>query len=317
MSDASAWVWRQWAESDRGAFPPAGRRTLRFAGVGVTLLWQTSGDRLVVLVAGPRFQQREWFNGPLSAVDARGLRVALADAEGQGVLGTLPTDASVTESRAAAVTQLPWSVSVSSADLGADLDALATRRRLLFAGLALLVGLVLAGGYVIVRAVSRELAVAQLQSDFVSAVSHEFRTPLTSLRQFTDLLNDDPDQPAAKRRTFYQAQARATDRLRRLVESLLDFGRMEAGARPYRLERYATAPLVRGIVDDFRRDAAPEDCTVETSISDDGGAVDVDPEAFARALWNLLDNAIKYSDGGPSRVRERRCAGWLSRHQCP
>ena len=260
LSDASAWVWRQWAESDLGAFPPAGRRTLQLAGVGLTLLWQSSDDRLVVLVAGPRFQQREWFDGPLSAVDARGLRVALTDTEGQAVLGTLPTDVSATAPRTAEVTQLPWNVFVSSADVGADLEALATRSRLLFAGLALLVGLVLAGGYFIVRAVSRELAVAQLQSDFVSAVSHEFRTPLTSLRQFTDLLNDDPDQPAAKRRTFYQAQARATDRLRRLVESLLDFGRMEAGARPYRLERRATAPLVRGIVDDFRRDVATDVC---------------------------------------------------------
>ena len=300
VSDAAAWVWQQWTDTGRGAFPPAGRRALRFAGVGVTLLWQTAGDRLVVLVAGPRFQHREWFNGPLSAVDARGLRVAFTDDQGQGVLGTLPTDASATEPRPAAVTQLPWSVFVSSADVGADLDALATRRRLLFAGLALLVGLVLTGGYVIVRAVSRELAVARLQSDFVSAVSHEFRTPLTSLRQFTDLLNDDPDQPAAKRRTFYEAQARATDRLRRLVESLLDFGRMEAGARPYRLERRDTAPLVRGIVDDFRREVATDVCTVEASIADDCGAVEVDPEAFARALRNLLDNAVKYSGASPT-----------------
>ncbi len=300
LSDATAWVWRQWDDADRGAFPDAGRRALRFAGVGMTLLWQSSGDHLVVLVAGPRFQQREWFDRPLAAVDARGLRVALSDGEGQGVFGIVPTDASATEPRPAAVTQLPWSVFVSSADTRADLDALATRRRLLFAGLALLVGLVLAGGYVIVRAVSREFAVARLQSDFVSAVSHEFRTPLTSLRQFTELLNDDPDQPAAKRRTFYQAQARATDRLRRLVESLLDFGRMEAGARPYRLERRDTAPLVRGIVDDFRRDVAPETFTVETSIADDCGAIDVDPEAFARALWNLLDNAVKYSGASPT-----------------
>src|SRR5205085_10876933 len=124
-------------------------------------------------------------------------------------------------------------------------------RRLLFGGLALLVGLVIAGGYFIVRAVSREFAVAQLQSDFVSAVSHEFRTPLTSLRQFTDLLNEDPDLPILKRRTIYQAQARATERLCRLVESLLDFGLIEAGSRPYRILRLSTLRLVSDIVDDF------------------------------------------------------------------
>jgi signal transduction histidine kinase len=75
---------------------------------------------------------------------------------------------------------------------------------------------------------------------------------------------------------------------------------MEAGARPYRLERLSTAPLVRDIVEDFRRDGAPDGFTIEASINDDSGAVDVDPDAFARALWNLLDNGIKYS--GSSRT---------------
>ena len=88
--------------------------------------------------------------------------------------------------------------------------------------------------------------------------------------------------------------------MRRLVESLLDFGRMEAGARPYRLERLSTAPLVRGIVEDFRRDGVPDGFTIEASIGEDSGAVDVDADAFTRALWNLLDNAVKYS--GASRT---------------
>lgn len=300
LSEASEWVWRQWTDSGRGEFPAAGRRTLRFAGVGVTVLWQRRGERRVALVAGPGFQRREWFEGPQSALDARGLRVALTDADGQAVFGTLPTHASAADLRTTEATHLPWTVFVGSADVAADLEAVATRRRLLLASLAILVGFVMAGSYFIVRALSREFAVAELQSDFVSAVSHEFRTPLTSLRQFTDLLNDDPDLPAAKRLTFYQAQARATERLRRLVESLLDFGRMEAGAAPYRFERVPTPALVRGIVDDFRRDGAPEGFTVEALISEDTRAVEVDPDAFARALWNLLDNAVKYS--GTSRT---------------
>src|SRR5262249_34447144 len=123
-------------------------------------------------------------------------------------------------------------------------------------------------------AVSREFAVARLQSDFVSAVSHEFRTPLTSLRQFTDLLNDDAEPPAEKRRACYRAQARATERLHRLVESLLDFGRMEAGARPYRLERRDAAELVRSVVDEFEREAVAGGFTVERAIEPQSGAVD-------------------------------------------
>jgi len=301
LSAAAEWIWQQWTDAPRREFQTAGRRVRRFGAVTVGVLWQPLGDGLVVLLAGPAFQQREWFQAPQSMLDARGLHIALADDDGRAVLGTVPTaDEPAVERRAAAVTRLPWTVFVGSADNNADLDEIAGRRRLLLAGLALLVGLVVAGGYVIVRAVSREFAVAQLQSDFVAAVSHEFRTPLTSLRQFTDLLNDHPDLPAAKRRTFYQAQARATERLRRLVESLLDFGRMEAGARPYRLERQPVAPLVRRIVDDFRQDATPDGFTIEASIDTDDAAIDVDPDAFTRALWNLLENAVKYS--GSARV---------------
>lgn len=304
FSAASEWVWRQWHEADRATFDGGGRRALRFAGLGVTALWQRRGDRLVVLLAGPRYQQREWFGQPRSVLDGRGFRVALADVDGVAVLGIPPTDQSATERRTPAVTGLPWTVFVSSADVAADLGELATRRRLLVGGLALLIALVIIGSYFTVRVVSREFAVARLQSDFVSAVSHEFRTPLTSLRQFTDLLNDDPDLPAAKRRTFYQAQARATDRLKRLVESLLDFGRMEAGACLYRLEPEPIAPLVNRIVEEFRRDPVSDGFAIDASIADEMTAVDMDAEAFSRALWNLLDNAVKYS--GPSRTIEVR-----------
>ena len=83
---------------------------------------------------------------------------------------------------------MPWTVAVTVTDSDSHAALLARRRVLWLAGFGLLGVLVLAGTYVVARAVSRELAVARLQSDFVSAVSHEFRTPLLrpQLRQLTD-----------------------------------------------------------------------------------------------------------------------------------
>ena len=299
LASAVDWLWQQ---RTSGGLPSTGRRALSVAGSSVTIVWQARDGELAALVAGPRFQRRQWF-GAVQQIDAPGFQVALAGADGEIVLGTSPADVASAVRRAAAETGLPWTIIVGDGDLAADLEGFASRRRLLLTGLAVLVGLVIAGGYLVVRAVSRELAVGRLQSDFVSAVSHEFRTPLTSLRQFTDLLNDTVEPPAAKRRAFYQAQARATDRLQRLVESLLDFGRMEAGARPYRLQPVSLAQLVQSVVDDFRREAAPEGFTVTCAVSPGGadsadGAMDADPDAIARALWNLLDNAVKYSGTG-------------------
>jgi signal transduction histidine kinase len=175
------------------------------------------------------------------------------------------------------------------------------RRLAILIGLGFLVLLVIAGGYVVGRAVSRELAVARLQSDFVASVSHEFRTPLTSLRQFTDLLNEADDLSPDKRRRFYAAQSRATERLQRLVESLLDFRRMEAGTHPYQRRRLPASPFVETVVDDFRAEAAERGFDVEYTRGGEERTIDADPDALSLALWNLLDNAVKYS-GGSRRV---------------
>ncbi len=156
--------------------------------------------------------------------------------------------------RSSAETGLPWTIVVTDGQRAPESAGLASQRRTLAAGVALLFVVVSTGAYLMGRSISRELAVARLQSDFVAAVSHEFRTPLTTLHQFTTLLIDDDDLPATKRQGFYEALARATDRLTHLVESLLDFGRMEAGAHPYRMEPLNAGSLVADVVADFQRD---------------------------------------------------------------
>ena len=64
--------------------------------------------------------------------------------------------------------------------------ALSSQTKLVLAGIAMMAFIALAGGYFINRAILHELRVARLQSDFVAAVSHEFRTPLTAIRQLAD-----------------------------------------------------------------------------------------------------------------------------------
>jgi signal transduction histidine kinase len=119
------------------------------------------------------------------------------------------------------------------------------------------------------------------------------------MRQFTEMLVEDENLPAEKRQTYYLAQERATSRLSRLVESLLDFGRMEAGARPYRLERLDVGRLVRSITEEFRQESNVNKLVLDCTIPEDGPIVNGDREALTQALWNLLDNAMKYSGKVP------------------
>jgi signal transduction histidine kinase len=94
----------------------------------------------------------------------------------------------------------------------------------------------MAGSYFINRAVLREVTVAKLQSDFVASVSHEFRTPLTTVRQLSEMLARGRVSSDERRQQFYETLLRESERLHRLVEGLLNFGRMEAGELHYRFE---------------------------------------------------------------------------------
>jgi signal transduction histidine kinase len=206
-----------------------------------------------------------------------------------------PSPGTTATARSASVTGLPWPVLVESRNAQAELEEFAGRRRLLLGALGLLAVVIGAGSYSVARAYARELAVMRLQSDFVSAVSHEFRTPLTSLRQLSETLNEGRPLDDERRARYYQALDRATNRLQKLVEGLLDFGRMESGAMVYRKQDLDAAALVTAVVDEFQREAGDRGYRVELKATGDLPAIYADPEALSRALWNLLDNAEKYS----------------------
>jgi signal transduction histidine kinase len=295
LADAVAWLWDNRQTIAASTSGTARRELLRFHGLPVTILWRQSAGQLAAIAAGPGYQRSRWFDPLLGGADYSGVRVAISDPESGLLYGDDPAVDGPAASRLGSVTGLPWDIALVNADREAVVSQFAQRRRLMMGGLALLALLVVAASYLIGRAVSRELAAARLQSDFVSAVSHEFRTPLTSMRQFTEMLVEDGSLAPEKRRAYYGAQERATRRLSRLVESLLDFGRMEAGARPYRLERLDAGRLVRDTVEEFKQETGPADLALECVVPDQGPAVKADREALTQALWNLLDNAVKYS----------------------
>jgi two-component system phosphate regulon sensor histidine kinase PhoR len=158
----------------------------------------------------------------------------------------------------------------------------------------------LAGTYFIARAIRREMEVSRMQSDFVSAVSHEFRSPLTSMRQLSEILALGRVPNEDRRRLYYETLVRETVRLQRLVEALLNFGRMEAGASQYRFEELDAARLVHSVAAEFEPQIAGHGRHIELTGAESGCRIEADPEAMSVALRNLVDNALKYSPGQPA-----------------
>ena len=289
-------LWERWQQDRRQTEETlAGRRSVWSHDRSVFLLWRGTADRLVALVGGPGFLERQLL-GPLQDLLRRqGIRVALDDSAGRRVLFQLSDAPAEDVLRTMASTRLPWTLRVVDADPTAGTAGLVGRRRLLLGGLGLVALLAVAGSYFSVRAMTREIETARLQSDFVAAVSHEFRTPLTSLRQFTDLLASGRLSSHADRDQYYGALRRGTERLTRLVENLLDFGRMEAGSHEFSLQPVQAKDLVQQIAAEFQEEVRNRDYRVELEWNDDDVVVRADAAALGRALWNLLDNALKYS----------------------
>jgi signal transduction histidine kinase len=154
---------------------------------------------------------------------------------------------------------------------------------------------VLGSGYVLHRAIGRELQVAKLQSDFVAAVSHEFRSPLTTLRTITELLAQDRITDESRRKQSYVFLDRETGRLHRLVEDLLDFGRMESGRKQYKIEKHDAFQVVRAAVSDVGEHAVASGFNLEVSLDSAPASIRADEEALRRAVRNLVENAMKYS----------------------
>ena len=272
-----------------------GREVTRIDGVPVQLVWQDSAERTVALVGAGSFFEQKWQTTLGPVLERERVEVSLSDVNGNALTTLLSPDVSLSAIRTAAGTRLPWTLHVVSSDPGADFAQLAERRRLLLLGLATLALLLLVGLYAVTRGVTRELEAARLQSDFVSAVSHEFRTPLTSLKQLAELLSSGRVSSEERRARYYQVMERESGRLHRLVEGLLDFGRMEAGALEFHMERVSVRDLVRDVVTEFEAEVAEDGLNVELRGNDSAATAAVDVEALSRAVWNLLDNAVKYS----------------------
>jgi signal transduction histidine kinase len=142
--------------------------------------------------------------------------------------------------------------------------------------------------------------VSRLQSEFVATVSHEFRSPLTAMRQLSEILALGRVPSEERRQKYYDTLVAETRRLQRLVETVLNFGRMEDGARRYRFEETDAGDVVEGVVSEFAPELAASGRRIEVSRPSGPCPVQADPEAIALAVRNLLDNALKYSPDEPA-----------------
>ncbi len=158
------------------------------------------------------------------------------------------------------------------------------------------ISVLLACGMVLMyRNVSREMELAKLKGDFVSNVSHELRTPLALIRLYAETLELGRLRDTEKQRGYHRIIREESERLSALINNVLDFSRIEAGRKEYDFQATDLHALVRDTLESYRYQVEQHGFTFEQNIANDLPTVQVDREAIARSLLNLVNNSIKYS----------------------
>jgi signal transduction histidine kinase len=147
-----------------------------------------------------------------------------------------------------------------------------------------------------IRLLRRQVALARLKNDLAATVSHELKTPLSSMRVLVDTLLDSEHIEERKAREYLQLIAHENERLSRVIQNFLTFSRMERRKYTFDFAMVSPSQVAEAAVKPVRERFEAPGCRFEVRVEEGLPEINADLDALATALINLLDNAYKYSE---------------------
>lgn len=280
-------------------------------------------DRVFGVAVNLKWAREHYFNDILQQVahiagNASATSFAVIDEQGRRVAGTLdPASRETAATRVfpvlffdptlvavdppADLAQRSWTVAASAAgDPTFVLAARGARRSLLVvgAGVALLALSLIATA----RAARASAAIASVRADFVATVTHELKTPLSTIRAVGETIVRGRVKTDQDLKKYAGLLVREERRLTRLVNNLLAYSRVTDVTEVYSFEPHDPGALITEAIQGFRRQLADSGFSLDVSVAPDIPAVKADRTAIVLALDNLIDNAIRYSGDATSVV---------------
>ena len=163
------------------------------------------------------------------------------------------------------------------------------------ASLALVLGVAVFGGYLLLRDVNRDVRMTEVRSQFVASVSHELKTPLTAIRMFAETLSMGRTRDEQTKLEYLETIVNESERLARLVDNVLDFSKLEQGKKIYRLRPIRLEDVAGSAARAMQFPLAQQGFQLHFSAAPDLPDLRADPDAIQQAILNLLTNAMKYS----------------------
>jgi signal transduction histidine kinase len=188
-----------------------------------------------------------------------------------------------------------WEVSMYLLDPGRLNHAASTAQWTIGFIIALLLAAIAVGSWLIATDMHRQMELARQKTNFVSNVSHEIKTPLTSIRMFSEMLAEGRVSDPASQKRYVSIIAAEAARLTRLINNVLEFARRERGEEKYQFAPVDLCELTEKIIETYRPNLEANGFALRTDLSPKPVPVKGDADALSQIVLNLLSNAEKYS----------------------
>ncbi|MFH1594523.1 MAG: ATP-binding protein [Candidatus Omnitrophota bacterium] len=157
------------------------------------------------------------------------------------------------------------------------------------------ISIFLSGLYFLISNIYNKIKINKMKEDFVSSVSHELKTPIAAVKMLAETLKRGKVKTEDRKDQYYEMIMREADRLTRFINKILDFSKLEKGAKIFYFEKTDIVGLARMAVDIFTDETQDKDLKLEATGEKDIIFADVDKDAILQVFLNLVDNAYKYS----------------------
>jgi signal transduction histidine kinase len=164
----------------------------------------------------------------------------------------------------------------------------------LWTGALVILLIVVAGGFA-TQAVGRQIRLNKMKNDFIATVSHELKTPLSSMRVLVDTLLEGNVKNENQTEEYLRLTAKENQRLSRMIDNFLTFSRMERNKKAFTIADCAPAAIAQDAIEAVKTKFAANNCQFTADIADNLPDIQADHDAIVTVLVNLLDNACKYT----------------------
>lgn len=164
----------------------------------------------------------------------------------------------------------------------------------LWAGVLVIVLMLASGGFA-VQVIGRQIKLNKLKNDFIATVSHELKTPLSSMRVLVDTLLEGNYNEQKQATEYLRLVSKENERLSRLIDNFLTFSRMERNKQAFDMVEVSPDAIAKNAAEAVQTKFNHESCKFSVTIDDNLPSIMADKDAMVTVLVNLLDNAYKYS----------------------